>query len=146
MAIATTASLLRLSKEEQLMLADPAEDIRDKKVLDKGGEVIAEVEDLLIDEKDHKVRFMMVGSGGFGPRKIGKKKFLIPVDAITEIDDAGVHVDQLVDKIVGSPEYDPEVVPVPVYWETVYGWYGYYPFWGPAYRYPPYPYFRYRRW
>lgn len=93
---ATTASLLRLSKEEQLMLADPAEDTRDKKMIDKGGEVIAKVEDLLIDEKDHKVSFLMVGSGGFGPKKIGKKKFLIPVDAITKIDDEGVHVDQSV--------------------------------------------------
>jgi len=146
MTVATTASLLQLSKEKDLMLADSAEDIRSKQVIDKAGETIATVEDLLIDEKDHKVRFLMVGSGGFGPRKIGQKKFLIPVDAITAIDDAGVHVDQTGDQVAESPEYDPDVVPVPVYWESVYAWYGYYPYWRPYYRYPAYPYFRGGRW
>ena len=146
MTVATTASLLQLSNEMDLMLANSAEDIRAKKVIDKGGETIATVEDLLIDEKDHKVRFLMVGSGGFGPRKIGKKKYLIPVDAITVIDEAGVHVDQTGDQVAESPEYDPEVVPVPVYWESVYAWYGYYPYWRPHYRYPAYPHFRSGRW
>lgn len=143
MTVATTATLLRLGKEENLRLADPAEDIRGQKVLDRAGDAIGQVEDLLIDEKEHKVRFLMVGAGGFGPKKIGKKKFLIPVDAITKIDADVVHVDQSGDKIAESPEYDPEVEPVPVYWERVYGWYGYYPYWGPYYRYPGYPY---RRW
>ena len=141
----TTASLLRLNKEESLMLADPAEDIRNRQVLDLEGEVIASVEDLLIDAEEHKVRLLMVGSGGHGPLRIGKKKFLIPVDAITGIDTEGVHVDQTGDRIAESPEYDPEVVPAPVYVERLYGWYGYYPFWRPFYRYPEYPYFTYRR-
>lgn len=146
MTVATTASLLRLGAELDLMLADSAEDIRGKKVIDKADQTIAQVEDLLIDEQEHKVRFLMVGSGGVGPRRIGKKKFLIPVDAITDIDEAGVHVDQTGDHIADSPEYDPEVVPVPVYWDSVYGWYGYYPFWGSYYRYPHYPRYRFRGW
>ncbi len=140
-----TASLVRLGKESNLQLSDPAEDIRGRKVLDKAGTEIAQIEDLLLDEREKKVRFLMVGSGGHGVAKIGKKKSLIPVDAITAIDAKAVTVDQSGEQIIGAPEYDPEIIVVPEeYWDSVYGWYGYYPFWRPYYRYPGYPLIR--RW
>lgn len=140
----TTASLVRLGKEKDLALAHSDEDIRGRKVLDKEGSEIAEVVDLLLDERDKKVRFLMVGSGGHGPAKIGKKKSLIPVDAITAVDKKTVTVNQSADHIIGAPEYDPEIVAVTQdYWDSVYGWYGYYPYWGSYYRYPGYfPYYR----
>lgn len=143
MATATTASLIRLSKEDNFRFSDPDEDIRGRKVMDKEGKEIAEVEDLLLDEREKKVRFLMVGSGGHGVAKIGKKKSLIPVDAITAIDKKTVTVDQSGDHIIEAPDYDPEITVVPEYFDRVYGWYGYYPYWGPNYRYPVYyPYWR----
>lgn len=139
-----TASLVRLGKEGNLQLSDEAEDIRGRKVLDKAGTEIAQVEDLLIDEREKKVRFLMVGSGGHGVAKIGKKKSLIPVDAITAIDKKTVTVDQSGEQIIGAPDYDPEITVVPEeHLDRVYGWYGYYPYWRPYYRYPVFPY---RRW
>lgn len=142
----STASLVRLSKEDDLMVANSDEDIRGRKVLDKSGEEIAEVEDLLLDVSQKEVRFLMVGSGGHGPaKKIGKKKSLIPVEAIIAIDEDSVTVDQSGDDIIGAPEYDPAIVEVPKeknYWDKWYGWYGYYPYGGPYYRYGG-PYYRY---
>ncbi|MBT8218168.1 MAG: PRC-barrel domain-containing protein [Acidimicrobiia bacterium] len=142
MANVATASLVRLGKEKDLKLADSDQDIRGFKVLDKEGAEIAQVEDLLFDESEKKVRFLMVGSGGHGPAKIGKKKkSLIPVDAIAAIDQKTVTVDQSGADIIGAPDYDPEIVEVPKeYWDRVYGWYGYYPYWGPYYRYPHWGY------
>jgi len=142
----STASLVQLSKEKDLMVADSGEDIRGRKVLDKDGAEIAEVEDLLIDKSEKQVRFLMVGSGGRGPAKrIGKKKSLIPVEAIIAIDKSSVTVDQSGDDIIGAPEYDPAIVEVPKetdYWDRWYGWYGYYPYGGRYYRYGG-PYYRY---
>ena len=85
----TTATLVRLSDTE-LTVADPAADIRDRLVVDRYGEEIGEVDDLLIDDRDKRVRFLEVASGGL--LGIGETKFLIPVEAITTISDETVYV------------------------------------------------------
>jgi len=87
--VETTAALRRLSDTE-LKVADPAEDIRDRKVVGRDGEDIGEVAGLLIDEHDRRVRFLEVASGGF--LGLGQTKFLLPVDAITRISDDTVYV------------------------------------------------------
>src|ERR671938_16859 len=87
----TTAALRRLSDTE-LKIADPAEDIRDRKVVDRDGEELGEVNDLLIDEHDRRVRFFQGASGGF--LGLGQTKFLLPVDAITRISEDTVYVNQ----------------------------------------------------
>jgi sporulation protein YlmC with PRC-barrel domain len=74
------ATLMRLSDTE-LTVADPAEDIRGRTVLDHNGEEISDVNDLLIDNHEKRVRFLAVASGGY--LGLGQTKFLIPVDAIT---------------------------------------------------------------
>ena len=98
--IEKTAALRRLSDTE-LTVADPAEDIRDRKVIDRDGEELGEVDDLLIDERDKRVRFLEVASGGF--LGIGEKKFLLPVEAITRISEDTVYVNQTRQQIVGAP-------------------------------------------
>jgi len=62
--IETTAKLVRLSDTE-LTIANPAEDIRGRAVVDRDGEDIGEVEDLLIDAQEKRVRMLEVASGGF---------------------------------------------------------------------------------
>jgi len=139
--IEKTAALRRLSDTE-LTVADPAEDIRDRKVVDRDGEELGEVDDLLIDERDKRVRFLEVASGGF--LGIGEKKFLLPVEAITRISEDTVYVNQTRQHIVGAPAYDPDLIHEDAgegYYGDVYKYYGYPPYWGPGYTYPPYPYY-----
>ena len=47
-------SLFRLS-DTSLTVADPADDVRGRKVVDNNGDDIGKVEDLLIDDQENKV-------------------------------------------------------------------------------------------
>jgi sporulation protein YlmC with PRC-barrel domain len=134
--------LLRLS-DTQLTVADPAEDVRRRDVIDNDGERIGEVSDLIVDDRETRVRFLEVASGGlFG---LGRQKSLIPVDAIVRIDDEAVHINQTRQRISEAPPYDPDLIKEEVgdesYYGHVYRHYGYPPYWGPGYVYPPYPYY-----
>jgi CBS domain-containing protein/sporulation protein YlmC with PRC-barrel domain len=133
----TKARLVRLS-DTNLALADPAEDIRRRKAVDVAGEDLGEVEDLFIDEREQKVRFLEVTSGGF--LGLGATKFLLPVDAITHLTVDAVYINQSRERVAGAPRYNPTLVEER-YVSDVYSHYGYPPYWGPDYRYPPYPYY-----
>jgi CBS domain-containing protein len=130
----TNATLLRLS-DTGWTLADRAEDIRGRKALDMADEELGEIDDLLIDERERKVRFLQVASGGF--LGLGRTKFLLPVDAIMRITPDAVHINQTRERIAGAPRYDPMLVDER-YVNDLYGHYGYPPYWGLDYQYPPY--------
>lgn len=125
--------------QSNLMVEDPAEDIRDRTVYDRNGDEVGTVKDLFIDSDQSKVRFVQLGAGGF--LGIGEDTFLIPVDAITSIDERGVHIDQTREHVAGGPAYQPDLVADMGYYGEVYGHYGYAPYWGPGYAYPAYPYY-----
>lgn len=110
-----------------LVLEDQAQDIRGLDAYDESGEEIGTVEDLYADENEKKVRFLDVGAGGF--LGLGERHFLIPVEAVREVDEDGVTIEQSREKISGSPAYEPGVVPQPDFQREVYDYY----------RYPPYP-------
>lgn len=129
------ATLVRLGDTE-LVPASDTEDIRGRPVVDRDGEDIGDVDELLIDERDKRVRLIEVGSGGF--LGIGETKRLIPVEAVTSIDDK-VHVDTSRDQVSGSPEYDPKLEHAADYFGSLYGHYGYTPF-SPAAAYAPPPF------
>lgn len=131
------ATLLRLS-DTDLTLANRNEDIRGRDVRDVSEEELGEVDDLLIDDQEHKVRFLEVTSGGF--LGLGATKFLLPVETITRITDDTVYVNQSRERVAGAPRYDPDLVDER-YVSDVYGHYGYPPYWGPGYIYPPFPYY-----
>ena len=78
--------------DTDLTIADPSEDICGYKVSARDGDDIGKVEGLMIDGNDRKVRFLEVGAGGF--LGIGERKFLIPVDAISRVEDDQVYVDR----------------------------------------------------
>jgi sporulation protein YlmC with PRC-barrel domain len=140
--------LIRLSDTE-LTIANPAEDIRGRAAVDRDGEDIGEVEDLLIDAHEKRVRLLEVASGGF--LGLGKTKFLLPVEAITRISDDRVYVNQTRQYIAGAPHYDPDLIHQEAdekgyygegaYYGDVYHYYGYPPYWAPGAVYPPYPYY-----
>lgn len=132
-----SAALVRLS-DSNLTLSDGAEDIRGRKAIDMAGEELGKVDDLLIDEREQKVRFLEVTSGGF--LGLGATKFLLPVDAITRLTDDSVYINQSRESVAGAPRYDPTLVEER-YVSDVYSHYGYPPYWGADYLYPPYPYY-----
>ena len=133
--------LLRLN-ESGLTVADENADVRGRKVIDSAGEEIGKVEDLLIDEDEHRVRFLQVGAGGF--LGIGERRFLIPVDAVTRLTPDAVSISRTREHVAGGPRYDPELVmdEVAPNYEGIYAYYGVPPFWLAGYQYPAYPYFR----
>jgi sporulation protein YlmC with PRC-barrel domain len=117
-------------------VADKDEDIRGRHVIDKDGQELGKIDALLIDDKEQKVRFLQVESGGF--LGLGERKSLIPIDAIVSIDANEVHIDQTGATVAAAPTYDPELVEPQVF-EDIYGHYGILPFWGLGYLYPSYP-------
>ena len=134
MGVPQKASLLKLS-DANLTVAFPEQDIRGRTVLDRSGEEIGQVDDLLIDDREQRVRFIQVATGGF--LGLGETTFMIPIDAITRITDEAVYTDQTREHVASAPRYDPALVRE-TYWEDVYGYYGYSPYWAPGYVYPPY--------
>lgn len=60
---AKTNALHRLRKSK-LELADAAADIRGRRVTDSAGQEIGKVDDLMVDERERRVRFLEVSSGG----------------------------------------------------------------------------------
>jgi sporulation protein YlmC with PRC-barrel domain len=115
-------------------VADKDDDIRGRKVLDKDGLELGKIDALFIDEKERKIRFLQVETGGF--LGIGEEKSLIPIDAITGVSDHEVHIDRTGGTVVAAPKYDPALVAEQSFYENTYSHYGYLPFWGPGYMYP----------
>lgn len=123
-------TLIKLSDSGQTV-SNADEDIRGRKVKDKDGEDLGTVDDLLIDDQERKVRFLRVEHGGF--LGVGETKSFIPVDAITKITGDDVHINHSRDRVAKAPRYDPKLVDDNTYYRSIYGYYGYAPFWGAGY-------------
>ncbi|MFG2311517.1 PRC-barrel domain-containing protein [Streptomyces sp. NPDC048566] len=130
------AVLGKLSDSGQ-MVESPDEDVRGRTVTDSDGEDIGRVEDLLIDESERRVRFLLVAHGGF--LGFGETKSFVPVEAVTRVTDDQVFVDQARDRVAGAPVFSPDLADKPDYYASVYGYYGYAPFWGTGYINPGLP-------
>lgn len=123
------STLVKLS-ETDLTVASPAQDVRGKQVLDRHGEEIGTVDDLMLDDREGHIRFLQVSSGGI--LGFGAKHLLIPTEAVTRIDRDHVHADRTREHLAGAPGYDPELAKQPDYYGSIYNWYGYAPFWAPT--------------
>jgi sporulation protein YlmC with PRC-barrel domain len=123
--------------ETGLTLADAAQDIRERKVIDASGEDIGHVGALFIDRAERKVRMLEIRAGGF--LGLGDRHFLLPVEAITSIAKGEVHLSQTRDRIIHSPAYDPalEAAPTRQSWGPYYGYYGMWPNFGSDLCTPP---------
>ncbi|MFI7677388.1 PRC-barrel domain-containing protein [Actinophytocola sp. NPDC049390] len=131
-----SVALIRLA-DTDLTLADAADDVRGRTVVDRDGVEIGTVDDLVIDEAERRVRLLQVGSGGF--LGLGKQQLLVPVDAVTSVDEV-VHVDTDRDHVASGPVYDPDLV---LRQDTVAGLYDHYgmlPYWSAGYRAPGFPF------
>ena len=84
------------------------------------------MEDLYADAQERKVRFLEVGAGGF--MGLGERRFLIPVEAVSEArEDGVVVVAHKRRKVADSPLFDADVVPQPPYQDELYEYYGFPP-------------------
>jgi sporulation protein YlmC with PRC-barrel domain len=113
-----------------LVIDDYRDDVRGRHVVTVDGEQIGLVDDLLIDTDERKVRFLEVGSGGF--LGIGEHKSLIPIDAVTSVDERHVYIDRSRDHVAAAPTYEPHVVATDLYLNELYQHYGYPPPWVPG--------------
>jgi sporulation protein YlmC with PRC-barrel domain len=120
--------LVKLS-DASLMLSDPTQDIRDRKVIDQDGDDIGHVSGLFVDKDQKKIRILQVAAGGF--LGLGERHFLIPVEAISSITKDDVRINHTRERVVNSPPYDPNLTDVPErdMFEPYYGYYGYAPYW-----------------
>jgi sporulation protein YlmC with PRC-barrel domain len=129
------ATLVKLRDSDQTV-ADRKNDIRGRRVVDKDRQPLGKIDALLLDEKENKVRFLEVASGGF--LGLGEATSFIPVDAITKITADEVHISQSAENVAGAPAYDPTLVNQRHFWENTYGHYGLTPHWNENYEYPTY--------
>ena len=119
-------------------VADPEADVRGRTAIDSNGDQIGRVEDLLVDDEEDRVRFLRIGSGGF--LGLGREHFLVPVDAVTAVGRDVVIISRDRTRLEDVPGYDPDLADDRGYYDRIYGWWGYPPYWAPGYAYPPYPY------
>jgi sporulation protein YlmC with PRC-barrel domain len=104
--------LIRLG-DSDLVPANPKNELRGKyvcvaDVVDR--KVIGSVEDLYIDRQELEVRLLEVGAGGL--LGIGKKRFLVPVEAVVEVAAGLVTIEPgRTEKVEGPAPFDTKVVP-----------------------------------
>jgi len=125
----TSGTLYQLSETDRTV-ADPAADVRSRTVVDRDGEEVGRVDDLLIDDRESKVRFLRVSEGGF--LGLGKTHYLVPVEAVVSVEPDVVHIDRHRGGMTDVPGYDPDLARLPNYFDNVYGWWGTPPYWGGA--------------
>lgn len=87
-------------------------DIRRLDVFNENGDQIGSVEDFYVDTQEREVRFLEVSSGGF--MGLGEKRFLIPVEAVSNFREGGITVGESREKSSESP-LDTKVEPLVVH-------------------------------
>jgi sporulation protein YlmC with PRC-barrel domain len=123
------ATLERLV-DSPLTLADNERDLRHYDVYDVDGQNVGSVHALYVDRRERRVRFLEVKGGGV--LGIGDRSILVPIDAVERYDEQGVYLGHPGSRLAQAPAYDPELVEDRGYWESLYGWYGYTPYWAPT--------------
>lgn len=120
--------MLRELGETDRTVADPDADVRGRLVVDRDGEEVGRVDDLLVDDATTHVRFLRVAEGGF----LGflATHYLVPVEAVVDVGPDRVQIDQRRSGLTDVPGYDPELATRPAYYGDVYGWWGVPPYWG----------------
>jgi sporulation protein YlmC with PRC-barrel domain len=92
-------------------------DARGSKVLDKNGDEVGTVEELYVWPEASTVHLLLVAADD--------DHFLLPVHAVTNVDEEGVKVETSKDTILGSPEYDSDEVPDGEARRAAYEYFGY---------------------
>jgi sporulation protein YlmC with PRC-barrel domain len=135
----SNSELQKLS-DTGLILADPAEYIRGRTVIDRHAAEIGHVSDLFINADKRKIRMLEIRAGGF--LGLGDRHFLLPVQAIVSVTKDAVRVNQTREHILNSPAYDPDLIKAEslhAFFEPFYGYYGLPPYRETGYQNPSVP-------
>jgi sporulation protein YlmC with PRC-barrel domain len=98
-------------------------DVRDLDVYDINGEQIGTVESLFVERESGVPRFVVVSAGGL--LGLGKEYRLIPVEDVSrDVGAERVTVTQNRDKVMGSPDFEPDEVPKADVQRAVRAYYG----------------------
>jgi len=96
--------LLRLS-ESDLDLQSDDEDLRNWGVIDSDGRDIGKVCDLLLDRGQMHIRFVEVTAWELPEEKM--QKILVPIDAVTNITNDCITINQPWESLMNAPRYEP---------------------------------------
>lgn len=128
MATTLSRELERLT-DSGLHLADPAMDLRDREVIDRHGERVGKVSDVLLDPTECQVRMVEVETNA-GVLGIGRKHHLIPVETLSGGDPRTVYVDRSREEVLDTPSYEPaDGDAEEEHYLTIYHAYGVPPYW-----------------
>jgi hypothetical protein len=116
-----------------MTVKNATDDMRGRKVTDKDGKH-GKVQDVFVDHRERKARFLLVEHGGF--LGIGEKKSFIPVDAITRTTSDDVYINDTRDHLAEAPGYEPDLVNDCSYQTSIYVYYRCSPHWSAGYVYP----------
>jgi sporulation protein YlmC with PRC-barrel domain len=109
--------------DTDLHLEEPWQDLRGLDVYDVNDDQIGSVEDIYVDREQKRARLLVVSAGGV--LGIGKKYFLVPVEEVKrDVNEARVTVEHTKDKVMESPEFDPDDGPQLDLQRAVYAYYG----------------------
>lgn len=94
-------------RDSGMKFKDPSRDVRGRDVIGNDGEKLGMIDDLMMDDKHARIRFIQVAHGGiFG---FGQDHFILPVNTITKIEDRKVHVARSREDIERESQYLPEL-------------------------------------
>ena len=111
-----------------LELEDPSRDLRGRDVVDRNGETVGTVADMLIDPGLRVARLLVLESGG-GLLGMGKKPYLVPLEAIHD-DGNQVRMDWSKDEVTDQPPYHAaDGEEEELQYVQVYAAYGIRPYW-----------------
>lgn len=115
-------------------------DVRGLRVEDEKGEDVGTVSDLVVDDLEKKVHFLVVDQGGF--LGLGARHTYVPIEAIASVTQDAVRLSHPRGHVLAAPAYAPDLVDDRTYRRSIYHHYGYSPTPGADYRYPAVPYVR----
>ncbi len=92
-----------------LKFADPVEDIRGRTAIARDGQKIGFVDDLLLDDHDHRIRFVQIAHGGI--LGISRAHFMVPINSLTKIEDQYIHITHTREDVERAALYQPKLVP-----------------------------------
>jgi sporulation protein YlmC with PRC-barrel domain len=107
-------------RREHLPSIADVENLRWKDLVGSDGEKIGQIENIEVSEQSDRVEFLEVRHGGF--LGFHAERFLVPVTAITQVDDKQVHIDRTLEQLNGVPPYEFERVDDPDYYLGIRSW------------------------
>ncbi len=115
-------------------------DVRGLRVEDEDGKEVGTVSDLVVDDLEKRVHFLVVERGGF--LGLGARHTYVPVQAIASVTLDAVRISHPRGHVMAAPAYAPDLVDDRIYHASIYDHYGYSPFSDKDYRYPRVGYVR----